>query len=395
MSILFEPGKIGKMVVKNRFARTAAGDGTATMEGECTDAVIDCYRRLADGGSGLIMTGAAYVDEKYKVGRFIAMYSDKLIEGYKKLTQAVHAYPGTKLVCQLHLSGRAMFMNEFGPSAVKIDLTDTPVRELAEDEIKGFTVAFGQAARRAKEAGFDGVQFHAAHGYLFHSFLSPYTNRRKDKWGGSVENNMRFLLESYAKAREAVGDDFPILIKMSVQDYIDGGITLDLGKRYAEKVSAAGFNAIETSAGVNVDRPYFYMAKGDLPANARVMGKSLEETRKLYGGIKNFEEDIKFKEAYFRPFAKEIKKVVSIPVILPGGNRTVSNMEDILKSGDADFIGMCRALIREPDFPSKVLKWGQKKAECINCNRCLTTGSGPFEPNQCYQKLFRPDRLHL
>jgi 2,4-dienoyl-CoA reductase-like NADH-dependent reductase (Old Yellow Enzyme family) len=137
------------------------------------------------------------------------------------------------------------------------------------------------------------------------------------------------------------------------------------------------------------------MAKGDLPGNGVIFGKDKEQTRQILRNIKNFEEDIKFREAYFRPFAKEIKKVVKIPVILPGGNRTVSNMEDILKSGDADFIGMCRPLIREPDFPNKVKKWGQEKAGCLNCNRCFTSGKGPSEPNKCYQLLFRPDRLQL
>jgi 2,4-dienoyl-CoA reductase-like NADH-dependent reductase (Old Yellow Enzyme family) len=267
---------------------------------------------------------------------------------------------------------------------VKLELTDNPTRELTEEEIQEFIDCFGQAARRAKEAGFDGIQLHAAHGYLFHSFLSPHDNLRKDKWGGSFENNMRFLLESYKKCREAVGNDYPIT-----------GITLDLGKRYAAKMSEVGFDAIETSAGVNTDRPFFYMAKGDLPGNMVVFGKNKEQTRETFRNIKDFEEDIKFKEAYFRPFAREIKKVVKMPVILPGGNRTVSNMEDILKSGDADFIGMCRPLIREPDLPNKIKKWGQKKAECLNCNRCLTTGKGPFEPTPCYQKFFRPARLRL
>jgi 2,4-dienoyl-CoA reductase-like NADH-dependent reductase (Old Yellow Enzyme family) len=394
MSLLFKPGQIGNMKVKNRFLRTAAGDGTATLKGECTDKVIDCYSRLAEGGSGLIITGAAYVHEKYNVGRFLALYNDQLITGYKKLTRAVHRYDA-RIVMQLHLPGRAMFMNEFGPSPVKLDLTDAPVREISEEEIKEFITCFGQAARRAREAGFDGIQLHAAHGYLFHSFLSPYTNRRKDSWGGSFENNMRFLLESYKNCREAAGNDYPVLIKMNAQDYLDGGITLDLGKRTAEKVSSVGFNAIELSAGVNTDRPYFYMAKGDLPANFRIMGKNLEQTRETLKNIKGFEEDIRFKEAYFRPFAREIKKVIDIPLILPGGNRTVANMEDILETGDADFIGLCRPLIRDPDFPDKVRKRELDKSDCLNCNRCLTTGKGPFEPSQCYQKLFRPDRFQL
>lgn len=394
MSLLFEPGRIGKMTVKNRFVRTAAGDGWCTENGECTPGLIKFYSQLADGGTGLIITGATYVLEKYKVGRFIGMYDDKLIDGYKKLTMAVHEYDA-RIACQIFLPGRAHFFAEFGPSPVNLELTGAPCREVSEEEIYEFIDAFGQAARRCKEAGFDGIQFHAAHGYLFHSFLSPHDNLRKDKWGGSFENNLRFLMECYGACRKTVGEDYPITVKVSVQDYLEGGLTLDLGKRYAAKISEAGFDAIETSAGVNTDRPFFYMAKGDLPGNMVIFGKDKEQTRQTLRNINNFEYDIKFKEAYFQPFAREIKKVVKTPVILPGGNRTVSNMENILKSGDADFIGLCRPLIREPDFPNKVKKWGQEKAGCLNCNRCLTSGKGPYEPNQCYQLMFRPDRLQL
>jgi 2,4-dienoyl-CoA reductase-like NADH-dependent reductase (Old Yellow Enzyme family) len=393
--MLFEPGRIGKMTVKNRFVRTAAGDGLAVVDkGECTDELIDYYRRLADGGTGMIITGATYVHPKYPVGKFIGMYSDYLVDGYKKFTKAVKAYDA-RIVCQLNLGGRAQFPNEFGPSPVPVELTGRPVRELSADEIEEFVDCFAQAARRCKEAGFDGVEFHAAHGYLFHSFLSPFTNRRTDKWGGSFENRMRFVLECYEKARSLVGDDYPIMIKANAQDYLEGGITLEEGKRIAAKISAVGFDAIELSAGVNTDRCYMYMAKGDLPENFRIMGKTLEETLELYKGVKNLREDIKFKEAYFRSFARDVKKDINIPLILPGGNRLVSNMEEVLQSGDADFIGLCRPLIREPDFPNNVLKWGQKKAGCMNCNRCLTTGKGPWEVNRCYQLLFRPSRFQV
>jgi len=383
------------MVVKNRFVRTAVGDGWCTLDGECTDDLINFYGQLADGGSGLIITGASYVDLNYRVGRFIGMYSDSLIEGYKKLTKSVHAY-NAKIVCQLFLPGRANAGNPVGPSQVKLYLTGITPHDLTEEEILELISAFAQAARRVKEAGFDGVQFHAAHGYLLHSFLSPYTNRRKDKWGGSFEKNIRFLLETYEKCRELVGDDYPVLIKINAQDYVEGGITFDLGKRYAEKISALGFNAIELSAGVNTDRPLFYMAKGDLPANYRILRKDLEQTRQILKTIQGLEDDIKFKESYFRPFAREIKKIIDIPLILPGGNRTVSIMEDVLRKEDADYIGLCRPLIREPDFPNKVKKWGQKKAECLNCNRCLSTGIiPPSGPTPCYQKLIRPARFQL
>lgn len=398
------------MPVKNRFVRSAAGDGMATIDGECTDRLIDFYRELAEGGVGLIITGGAYVHQSGKMVNSIGLYSDNVIDGYRRFTGKVHAC-NAKIVAQLFHPGRSIYNINKGagcliaPSPVKVDLTGLTPRELTEDDIKELITAFAHAARRAKEAGFDGVEFHASHGYLLHSFLSPYTNRRGDRWGGSFAKNMRFLLEIYEKTRELVTADYPILIKCNAEDYVEGGITIDLSKRIAEKISAAGFDAIEISAGSNIDRPFFFMARGDIPTNIygfHFAGEDTKESRQALSKIFNaMKDEVKFKEAYLRPFAKEIKKVIDIPLILPGGLRTVSVMEDVLKKGDADFIGLCRPLIRDPYFPNKVKK-GLKRSDCLNCNRCLTGLAHPerakgyqglSEHPRCYQKLYRPPHL--
>ena len=393
MSVLFEPKTIGKMEVKNRLVRSPTGDKMATREGKCTDTLVAFYRALAEGGSGLIITGQAYVHLNGRLlPDFIGLHQDDVIEGYRELTREVQAC-GAKIIAQLGHGGRCIFRADYefglpmGPSAVKVELTGMTPREMTEEDIQETIEAFAQAARRAKEAGFDGVQVHACHGYLAHQFLSPYTNRRTDRWGGSVENQLRFPVEIYARIRRLVGDDFPILIKMNAMDYVDGGITLDLSRQHAEKISAAGYDAIELSAGTHLER-HFNMSRGDIPKNYfGLRGKNAYEKRKLIKRLKAMKEEVKFEEAYVRPFAKEIKKVINVPLILPGGQRTVSVMEEIVRGGDAEFIGLCRPLIRDPDFPNKVRK-GLKRSDCLNCNQCLID-----KPPICYQKFFRPPHI--
>jgi 2,4-dienoyl-CoA reductase-like NADH-dependent reductase (Old Yellow Enzyme family) len=398
MSILFDPGQIGNMRLENRLVRSPTGDGgMASADGKCTDMLIDFYRELVEGGVGLIITGGAFVHRNDRRPYNIWFDNDDAMNSFIRFTNEIHACNG-KVVIQLASAGREISWLDgesggpIGPSPVKVDYTGLIPREMTEDDIQEFINAFSHAAQRAREVGFDGVEFHACHGSFLHSFLSPYTNRRRDKWGGSFENSMRFLLEMYEKTRELVGDDYPILIKCNAHDYFEGGITIDLSKRIAERISAVGFDAIEISAGTHTES-MFYIARGDIPTNYNIVGARADEKKSrkaLSLQFKAMINEVKFKEAYLRPFAREIKKVIDIPLILPGGLRTVSIMEDILEKGDADFIGLCRPLIRDPYLPNGI-KRGLKKSDCLNCNWCLI-GYQYEHPKllQCYQKLFHP-----
>jgi 2,4-dienoyl-CoA reductase-like NADH-dependent reductase (Old Yellow Enzyme family) len=396
MSVLFTPKSIGKVTIKNRFVRSPTGDKSATADGKCTDSLILFYRQLADGGAGLLTTGASFVQLNGQLSPgFIGLHSDDVIEGYLELTKAVHAYPGVKIFVQPHHCGKTTFNREFyrthsgvpiSPSPVKDWVIGVMPRQMTEAEIKEVIGSFSQAVRRAKEAGFDGVQFHACHGDLLHQFLSPHTNLRTDKWGGSFENCFRIIREIYDRTRTLVGDDYPLTIKINAQDYQDGGITIDLSKRHAEKLNAIGIDAIEISAGIHGERE-FNMARGDIPKDSMfVTGRDTEygrrQLRKFFAAQK---DEIKFKENYLLPFAREIKKVIDIPLVLPGGMRTVHVMEETINNGDADFIGLCRPLIRDPWFPEKVRKGFVKRSDCLNCNECMGT-----KAVQCNQKLFRP-----
>jgi 2,4-dienoyl-CoA reductase-like NADH-dependent reductase (Old Yellow Enzyme family) len=191
---------------------------------------------------------------------------------------------------------------------------------------------FAQAARRVKEDGFDGVEIHGAHGYLLSSFLSPFTNTRTDKYGGSMKNRARIVREIVAQARTLVGNGFPILIKMNCDDNVEGGINLDSFPALAKEIEKSGVQAIEVSG------------------NDAARGPG--------------------EESYFLKYAQRLD--LKVPVILTGGNRSIERLEQVIKTRAADFFGMARPLIREPDLPNRWLEArGDDKAACISCNRCL------------------------
>ena len=213
------------------------------------------------------------------------------------------------------------------------------------DDIKGVVKAFVQAAHRAKEAGFDGVQIHAAHGYLLSQFLSPVFNKRTDQYGGSVENRATALLEVLGNVRAAVGNDFPVLVKMNSQDFLEGGLTLEDSLRVASMLQEGGIDAIELSGGT------FLSGKWS-PSRA---------------GIKNEE-----REAYFRDAAKAFKDQLQVPLILVGGIRSFNLAERLVDEGYADYISMSRPFIREPHLVKRWAGGDLRKAECISDNQCFS-----------------------
>jgi 2,4-dienoyl-CoA reductase-like NADH-dependent reductase (Old Yellow Enzyme family) len=256
------------------------------------------------------------------------------------------------------------------PSAITEQMSNKTPREMTVKEIEETVNAFAESARRAKEAGFDGIQVHAAHGYLLSEFLSPYTNKRTDEYGGGLENRIRIVEIIYKRMVERVGKDFPILIKMNVDDHLEGGINLGESIKIAERLSKIGFDAIETSG-----------------AMWEVILRNKEELGWTPAFNPEARVDIrsKDKEAYYLPYAREIKKVIDIPLILVGGIRSLDIIEHILAEGSADFIALCRPLIQEPDLPKRWLQGiGGLTCDCISCNGC--TGSAISGGVHCIQK---------
>lgn len=259
MSILFDPVKIGNMALRNRFVRSATYDGCADSTGHVSEKQIELFSDLAAGGVGLIVTGITYVQPLGQ--RFSAQGSiagDDCIPGFKRLTAAVHDR-GAKIAVQLFHAGRERTLSftaggeeALAPSFVNNDpyFNGGKYRPMTEDEIREIVRAFGDAARRAREANFDAVQIHGAHGYLPSQFLSPYTNHRSDDWGGSLENRLRFHYELYSEIKEKVGADYPLLIKIGVQDGFPGGLEFREGKQAAQFLARCGFDALEISLGL-------------------------------------------------------------------------------------------------------------------------------------------------
>ncbi len=290
------------------------------------------------------------------------------------------------LIAEDKLLQRWFKTQPLAPSAVKDNAFLAKPREMTEQDIERIIEAFGEASRRVKESNFDTVQLHGAHGYLINEFLCPHTNRRKDKWGGSIENRMRFVEEIYNLCREKVGDDFPILIKISVYDNMKKGLKKEEGVIMAEMMADMGFDGIEVSCGIAEDGNS--SLRGDLPIDA------ILETLPMYKNknalfhfvMSHFGEKlikpVPFTQAFNRDSAKEIKSKINIPVFLVGGMIDPKLIEDVVEKGDADYISLSRALINNPKFPNKIKEGRRELSKCLHCNLCLFCGMS--EPLRCY-----------
>ncbi len=358
-----KPKKIGNLEIKNRFVRSATFEGMATEEGYVTEKLINLYKELAEGGVGLIITGYSYVQKSGKAfDNQTGVDDDDLIPGLSKIANIVHENSqDCKIALQIAHSGRQSrhLENTLAPSAVLDQLTRKVPKEMTIEEIRETIEAFAQAVRRGKEAGFDAVQLHGAHGYLISEFLSPYTNKRTDEYGGTTEKRIKFVEEIYKRSVELVGKDFPILIKMNAVDFLENGLTLEESKQIAERFSKMGFAAIEVSGGM---WEVCKRSKKELGWKPTFLPES-----RMFVGTKN-------EAAYNLPFGKEIKKVIDIPLIVVGGINSLDLVEQILTEGSADFVSLCRPLIREPDLPNRWLKGiGESKVDCLYCNGCLSS----------------------
>ncbi len=351
--MLFTPADIGTLTLPNRLIRSATAERLADGNGEPQPRLKDLYRELARGGVGLIITGHMYVDPSGKAHpEMTGIFSDDLIPGLAELTDAVHR-EGGRIAVQINHGGmkcsRETVAEAIAPSAVEAPFLEQPAREMRPDEIAFLIRAYGRAARRAQEAGFDGVQLHGAHGYLIGQFLSPYVNRRTDEWGGSLEGRRRFLRAVCEAVREQVGPDYPVFIKLGLMDDVEGGLTAEEGCRVAEALDDMELDAVEISGGIG--------GGGDL---------------NIQRGIRT-EAD----EAYFRSLARQARPKTRLPLILVGGFRSQRVMERVLTSGDADFISLSRPLICEPDLPNRLRAGSQERSSCISANRCW-----PEEPGE-------------
>ena len=349
MAKLFESSEINGMTLSNRFVRSATWEGMAADDGRCTTKLIDLMASLAKGGVGLIISGHTYVLKEGQATPWqLGIYKDELVPGLQDMTTAVHENGG-KIIIQLAHAGyfassKLTGQTPLAPSSNPEGISKTPRTEMSPGDIQNVISAFEAGAKRAKAARFDGIQIHAAHGYLLSQFLSPAFNQRNDKYGGDIQNRARILLHILQRIRQVVGKDYPVLIKMNCQDFIENGLSLEDSLQVAKMLVEEGIDAIELSGGV-------------------LISKKLSPSR-----LEIKSED---KEAYFQEYAKEFKRQIDVPLILVGGNRSYAVAERLVEEGIADYISMSRPFIREPDLINRWKSGDLSKATCVSDSMCF------------------------
>lgn len=349
MNKLFQPWQLGPLNIPNRLVRSATVEGLSDENGAPTPRLTDILVALAEGETGLIIAGTAYISREGRGDRYTTgMHNDELIPALSQMCKTV-ADKGGILVAQLLHCGSTLnpdILEEkqalYGPSPMKSPVCDYPVTELTKPQILSIVDEYAKAAVRAKKSGFAAVQIHGGHGYLINQFLSPSRNVRQDEYGGSIENRSRLVTQVYQAIRGAVGQEFPILIKMSAHDGFSGGVLPHEAARTAAILDEMGIDAIEVSAGT--------------PEGAR------------NGGWDHI-LPAPFEEGSLLKYALEIKANVSCPVISVEGWRDPQKIETALEKVDA--ISMSRPFIREPDLARRWASGDRSRALCISCNKCL------------------------
>ncbi|MHA1215017.1 MAG: NADH:flavin oxidoreductase [Candidatus Hodarchaeales archaeon] len=393
MSSLFSPINIANVTLENRFVRSATYENMGTDTGEVTDDIIKLYTRLAKGGVGLIITGYFYIHPSGRGHhRQVGIHSDDMLPGLKKLVSSVHE-KGGKIFFQIAHSGRqttkeTIGRNPMAPSKGHLRHVLLPrPKPMIESEILEIIDSFSEAAQRVLASGADGIQLHAAHGYLIHEFLSPYFNKRKDQWGGSESNQFRFLHEILTRIRKSIPNDYPISVKINAEDYTPGqGITAPLAVKYCKwMVEEKLVDNIEVSCGTTMLSP-FSSSRGGVPIDDFVRALPLWQKPLAWLMLKRMKGQYPLEEGYNLEAAKQIKQVSNnIPITVVGGLRTISFMEGIINDGFIDLVALSRPFVKQPNLVNKVREGNLKKVACTSCNRCFAAFIYDL-PLKCHEK---------
>ena len=353
---LFSPISINTLEVKNRIVMTAMHLGY-TPDGEVTDRLVEFYTARAEGGAGLIIIGGCTIDPLAGMSNMVAIYEDRFIPGLKKLAREVKAH-GASVALQLYQAGRYTHSSMIGgekpisASAVRSRLTGETPRALEPEEILGVQMKYAEAAGRAQRAGFDAVEILGSAGYLISQFLSPLTNVREDKYGGSRENRMRFGLEVVERVREIVGSDYPIIMRLAGNDFMEGGNTNIEARIFASELEKVGVDLFNVTGGWHETRiPQLTMS---VPRGAYIY------------------------------LARGIKASVTVPVL--GSNRIndPAMAEELLENGEVDMVTMARALLADPDMPNKAQAAKSDSIyHCVACNQGCFDSIFHFRPVTC------------
>ncbi len=343
MPNLFDPLTINRLELANRFVRSATMDSMASG-GLVTEPEIELYKQLGEGDIGLIISHGLYPTKEGQCSPGqLSAHSDEAIPSLKRLVDAVHR-GGGKIAAQL-LHGGWMCSSDVtgvppvGPSQVAHPRSGVTIRQLSSEEIYELVEAYGRAAARIVEAGFDGIQLHGAHSWLISAFLSPVTNTRDDIWGGSPPKRAHFVRELCRAIRKVTGPDYPILIKLGIRDYHPHGKTAAEGVQVARLLEQDGFDAIEVSEGLEED--FFHHIRREAVA------------------------------PYYIADCKEARANLRLPLILVGGMRSIKDMQAILDEGTADAISMCRPFVMNPHLIRDLRAGATDGSQCTSCNECM------------------------
>ncbi len=392
---VFSPFRLGDVELPNRVVRTAAFEGMCP-DGIPSEALVEHHRRMAAGGVGLTTVAYCSVSPLGLTFKDQMWMRTEVASELKKLTDAVHSEGGAACL-QLGHAGYFADKQTIGQTPLgasrALNLYGLAMsKPMKEGDIEVVFDEFARSARMAREAGFDAVELHMGHGYLLSQFLSPFTNRRDDKWGGSLENRMRLPLEVARRVRKEVGPGFPVLAKINTTDGFGKGFSIDEGVEFAKNLASDGNVTGLVISGGFVSKTPWYMIRGRVPVKEMAAVQSKWFRRMgltLFGRI--FVQFYPYEDLFFLDDARKIRDAVDIPLALVGGIRSRESMEKAVSEG-FDMVALGRALIMDPDFVSKVRSGETEISECDQCNRCIaemektgikcvTLEEGPLPPD--------------
>ena len=372
-SQLFTPAAIGPLTLRNRTIRSAAFEGMCANNAP-TQKLHDYHRSVAAGGIGMTTLAYASVTRNGLSFPHQLWLRDEIVPELRKITDAVHA-EGAAVSIQIGHCGNMSHKSTAGELPLSASsgfnlYSPTFMRGMRKEEIPEMAKAFGQAVHTARNAGFDAVEVHAGHGYLISQFLSPYTNKRRDEYGGSLQNRMRFMQMVMDEVMKAAGNDMAVLVKMNMRDGFRGGMEMDETLEVGRTLQQAGAHALVLSGGF-VSRAPMYVMRGNMPIRTLTYYMDIPWLKwgvKMGGGM--LMPGLPFEEAYFLEDALKFRAALTMPLVYVGGLVTRKKIDEVLNHG-FEFVQIGRALINEPAFVNRMKEEGDIRCACTHSNYCI------------------------
>jgi len=369
----FAPSDLGPVRLRNRIIKAATFEGV-TRQRVVTDELVEYHRKVAAGGVGMTTVAYCAVSREGSTDGRTIVLTDESVEGLARLADAMHA-EGAAVAAQIGHAGPVANPAATGRPALAPSRLFSPLgmrwtKACTDDDIVRITEAYADGARRIAQAGFDAIEVHLGHNYLLSAFLSPKLNKRTDGWGGSLEQRARFPRQVVKAVREAAGPSLAVTAKLNMADGVPGGLWLDESVQVARWLEEDGcLDALELTGGSSLANP-MYLFRGEAPVEemAVVMPKAIRPAFKLVGP--RFFKSYPFEEAYFLPYARQVREAVSMPLILLGGISRPETVHQAMEEG-FEFVAMARALLREPDLVARWQAGDEHESLCIHCNKCM------------------------